>query len=146
MESPAVVVILWALIIVIMWCKIEWNNRAEVWYICLYRGIILDFPKTNTAKGWLLQIPTLLAVLFLLIFGIVCYIGLDPKFTFKDVSYIVSAILAIVGVIFVLTPTKAYVDLEGAPHLLTLNLIVFLFEDPEMLSAKGFKVVHYSKL
>merc|ERR1712151_310482 len=146
MEQPAVVLVLWVLICLIMWCKIEYNHRAEVWYFCLYRGIILDFPKTNTLSGWLCQKPTLIALTFLFVFGIVTYIGYDPHFNFNHVDDMFTAILAIVGLSFVLLLTKAYVDVEGAPQLLTVNLFVHLFEDPEMLSSKGFKVVHFLNL
>jgi len=146
MKEPAVVLTLWVLICLIMWCKIEYNHRAEVWYFCLCRGIILDFPKTNTLKGWLLQKPTLVAIVFLLTFGIVTYIGLDPGFRLDDYRYALSAVLSVVGLLFVLLMTRAYVDVEGAPQLLTLNLVIHLFEDPEMLRAKGFKVVHSSNL
>jgi hypothetical protein len=146
MKQPAVVLVLWVLICLIMWCKIEYNHRAEVWHFCLYRGIILDFPKTNTLSGWLCQKPTLMAVTFLLVFGVVTYVGYDPTFQFDNIDYMVAAILAIVGLSFVLLLTKAYVDVEGAPQLLTVNLFVYLFDDPEMLSSKGFKVVHFTNL
>jgi len=146
MKQPAVVLVLWVLICLIMWCKIEYNHRAEVWHFCLYRGIILDFPKTNTLSGWLCQKPTLMALTFLLVFGVVTYVGYDPTFQFDNIDYMIAAILAIVGLSFVLLLTKAYVDVEGAPQLLTVNLFVHLFEDPEILRSKGFKVVHFTNL
>lgn len=146
MEEPAVVVALWAVIICIMWFKIEYTHRAEVWFMCLYRGVILDFPKTNSPKGWLCQIPTFLAIVFLLTFGVVTYIGLDPKFDIDNHEHLITAIMAIVGILFVLFLTKGFVDLEGANQLLSLNLVVFLLEDPELLKDKGFSVVHFSQL
>lgn len=144
MGEPLVVLVLWALIIMIMWCKIEYNHRAEVWYFCLYRGIILDFPKTNSLKGWICQKPTFFALTFLIVFGGVTYIGLAELSL--DFNHGLSAIFAIAGVAFVLMLTKSFVDTEGAPQLLTLNLVIDAFEDPNMLSEKGFKVVHFTNL
>jgi hypothetical protein len=146
MEQPAVVGVLWVLIIAIMWCKIEYCHRAEVWYMCLYRGIIVDFPKTNKFKGWLCQPPMFLAYTFLAIFCVVTYIGLDPNFEFDSSEKAFQAILAVVGLLFVLLLTKAFVNAEGAPALLTLNMVIDVFQDPELLNAKGFKVVHFSCL
>jgi len=154
MSQPAYALILLAFVIAIAFCKIEYNHRAEVWHMCLYRGVIVDFPKTNTAAGWLLKIPTVLAISFLMVYGFVLYIGLDPDFKFplegetgrKGSDFLLTAILAILGVLFVLLMTKAFVDVEGAPQLQTLNLTVWLFEDPELLKEKGFTVVHFSQL
>jgi hypothetical protein len=30
----------------------EYRCRAELWYICICRGIILDFKKTHELKNW----------------------------------------------------------------------------------------------
>jgi len=146
MEQPAVMAVLWILIFIIMWCKIEYCHRAQVWHMCLYRGIILDFPKTNKPKLWLCKTPMLFAYSFLAIFGVVTYIGLDPSFQFKSSEHLLQALLAVVALIFVLLMTKAFVDTEGAPALLTLNMFMAVFEDCELLKAKGFKVVHFSCL
>eukprot|EP00930_Biecheleria_cincta_P004238 TRINITY_DN105137_c0_g1_i1.p1 TRINITY_DN105137_c0_g1~~TRINITY_DN105137_c0_g1_i1.p1 ORF type:complete len:234 (+),score=30.07 TRINITY_DN105137_c0_g1_i1:71-772(+) len=136
MSIPAIVIVLWVLIGLIMLFKIEYTHRAQVWYTCLNRGIIVDFPKTDTAAGWLCQVPVLVAVKFLFIFGFVTYIGLDPSFKFPEVSYLATAVLSIFGLTFVLTLTKGFVDLEGANHLLTLNLVIHYFEDRELFQAK----------
>jgi len=146
MEMPAIVATLWILISLIMWCKIEYCNRAELWYACLYRGIILDFPKTNKLKGWLCAPPMMFAYSFLLIFGAVLYVGLDPDFEFDSHENALQAILSVVGVIFILLLTKSFVNLEGAPALLTLNMVIAVFENPEFLKAQGFKVVQFADL
>ena len=36
-----------AMIFLIAWAKVEWEKRATVWYVCLYRGIIVNMPKTH---------------------------------------------------------------------------------------------------
>jgi len=141
MEQPVIVLVLWVIIGLIMWSKIEYNHRIAVWYICLNRGIIVDFPKTHKPKGWLLQLPTLFALTFLICVGIVIYVGLDPGFTFSDTDYIIAACLAIVGVAFVLLLTKQFVDLEGA-NLLSVNMMAHFLADDQILQDKGFKVVH----
>eukprot|EP00928_Gymnodinium_smaydae_P067373 TRINITY_DN50333_c0_g1_i1.p1 TRINITY_DN50333_c0_g1~~TRINITY_DN50333_c0_g1_i1.p1 ORF type:complete len:391 (+),score=47.57 TRINITY_DN50333_c0_g1_i1:134-1174(+) len=145
MKEPAIVATLWLCIGLIMWSKIEYNNRAEVWYICLCRGIILDFDKTDSFKGWFCQKPILFAIMFLILFGLVTYIGLD-RFAFNDLNNVQVAGFAVAGTLFVLTLTKGFVDIEGANTLLSLNMFVYLFEDPHMLQEKGFKVVHVSRL
>lgn len=146
MEQPAVVAVLWILIVVIMWCKIEYSHRAELWFVCLCRGIIVDFPKTHKLKGWLCQAPMFFAYSFLLIFGAVTYIGLDPHFKFEKSQYFLQAILAIVALAFVLLLTKSFVTLESAPSLLTLNMVIALFQDVDFLKAKGFKVVPFTHI
>lgn len=146
MKQPAVVLILWVIIVLIMWCKLEYAHRAEVWFICLCRGIILDFPKTYSLKGWLCQKPIFLAMIFLLLFGAVTYVGLDPNFYFEKPEYVWQAALAISGLAFVLMLTKGFVDLEGAPQLLTLNLFINGLADPDLLRDKGFAVVHFTRL
>jgi len=141
-----VVMVLWVIVVLIMWCKLEYSHRAEVWHICLCRGIILDFPKTYALKGWLCQKPMFLALFFLLIFGGVTYIGLDPHFHFAHIKYVQQAVLAMAGLAFVFTLTKGFVDLEGAPQLLTLNLFINGLADPDLLKDRGFKVVHFTRL
>jgi len=145
MENKVIVLVLWVIILLIMWSKIEYNHRCACWYICLNRGIILDFPKTHTPKGWLLQLPTLFALTFVLSVGIVIYIGLDPDFEFDSTENALSAVFAILGVLFVFTMTKAFVDLEGAPTL-SVNMLAFFCEDPEILKEKGYKLVKMSDL
>ena len=33
-----------------MLSKIEYSFRSELWFICLCRGVIIDFPKTDSAR------------------------------------------------------------------------------------------------
>merc|ERR1719265_2610209 len=147
MKEPAIVAVLWVLILLIMWCKIEYAHRTEVWYICLCRGVIVDFPKTNKPAKVFTQPPMIFAIIFILIFGLVTYIGLDPNFKFeKPDEDLLSALLTILAVLFVLTMTKSFVDMEGAPMLLTLNMVIAFFENPEFCKAQGFKVVHFANL
>lgn len=145
MDKKWVVVLLWVVIGLIMWCKIEYSHRAAVWYICLNRGIILDFQNTHELKGLMLQIPMLLAAVFIVSVGIVIYVGLDPEFKFSNTDYIISAVLAIVGVLFVFSMTKGFVDLEGAPTL-SVNMLTFFFDDENILEKKGYKVVKLADL
>ena len=42
--------------------------------------------------------------------------------------------------------TKEFVVIEGANSLLTLNMVVYLFQDEHLLREKGFRVVHMSRL
>jgi hypothetical protein len=146
MESPSVVVSLWLLILLIMWCKIDYGNFGEVWYILLCRGIILDFPKTDSLRGWICQTPTYFALAFMFLFGGVTYLGLDPHLDFDSWNNAETSVLSVVGLSFVLLLTKDYVDIEGANQLLSLNLVSTYFQDPEFLKQKGFTVVHVTQL
>ena len=33
-----------------MLSKIEYSFRSELWFICLCRGVIVDMPKTDSAR------------------------------------------------------------------------------------------------
>ena len=75
MKEPAVVIVLWVIISLLMLSKIEYSFRSELWFICLCRGVIVDFPKTDSARRWLCSPPVILSLVFLFVYSIVVYIG-----------------------------------------------------------------------
>ena len=146
MSNAAFMVIELSLIILIGWSKIEYAHRATVWNVCLARGIIVDFPKTHKATMWLRQMPMYFAYLFLFLHAFTVYLTLDPNLEKGELSDILQATLSILAVLFVLLMTKEFVVIEGANSLLTLNMVVYLFQDEHLLREKGFRVVHMSRL
>ena len=64
----------------------------------------------------------------------------------NEIVRVWSAGLFLVGLLFVIFLVKSFVDLEGAPRLLTLNLFIHYFQNPHMLESQGFKVIHQSQL
>ena len=146
MSNAAFMVIELSLIILIGWSKIEYAHRATVWNVCLARGIIVDFPKTHKAIMWLRQMPMYFAYLFLFLHAFTVYLTLDPNLEKGELSDILQATLSILAVLFVLLMTKEFVVIEGANSLLTLNMVVYLFQDEHLLREKGFRVVHMSRL
>lgn len=146
MDEPVWIIGLVLPISLIFWSKIEYCHRSEVWHMCLYRGVVLEFPHTNKPKLLFLATPMLFVYFFMLVYFLVAYIGLDPDFKLDESDNFIKAGLGLVATVFVLSLTKAFVDLEGAPALLTLNMAIAFFQDPELLKAKGFKTVHFSCL
>lgn len=151
MKLKWVVAVLWTIIGLILWTYLEYQARSEIWFICLCRGIIVDFHKTDSAVRWVCQKPMFFAYVFIIIFVVVTYVGLDPHLEIvahfeSHETDLASAIMAGVGLLFVIFMSKSVVDLEGSNWLLTPNLMIAYFKDPELLAAKGFKVVHLSQL
>ena len=146
MSNAAFMAIELSLIILIGWSKIEYAHRATVWNVCLTRGIIVDFPKTHKVTMWLRQLPMFFAYFFLFLHAFTVYLTLDPELEKGELSDILQAILSILAVLFVLLMTKEFVVIEGANSLLTLNMVVYLFQDENLLREKGFRVVHMSRL
>ena len=109
-----------------------------MWNVCLARGIIVDFPKTHKAIMWLRQMPMYFAYLFLFLHAFTVYLTLDPNLEKGELSDILQATLSILAVLFVLLMTKEFVVIEGANSLLTLNMVVYLFQDEHLLREKGF--------
>ena len=64
--------------------------------------------------------------LFLRVYGLST---LDPNLEKGELSDILQATLSILAVLFVLLMTKEFVVIEGANSLLTLNMVVYLFQD-----------------
>ena len=62
------------------------------------------------------------------------YLTLDPELEKGELSDILQAILSILAVLFVLLMTKEFVVIEGANSLLTLNMVVYLFQDEKFAS------------
>ena len=146
MSNAAFMAIELSLIILIGWSKIEYAHRATVWNVCLTRGIIVDFPKTHKVMMWLRQLPMFFAYVFLFLHAFTVYLTLDPELEKGELSDILQAILSILAVLFVLLMTKDFVVIESANSLLTLNMVVYLFQDENLLREKGFRVVHMSRL
>jgi hypothetical protein len=165
MKEGWVVVFLFIIVGLLMLFKFDYAHLAESWFICISNGIILDLEKTHKAPLWLKTRAVMLALLFILIFFCVIYIGYDPNFKFgidcdasnttltadqQDecdfVKNIVNAVLGTLVVIIAITLTKAVVCVEGDTGTLSMNMVVFMFGDPTFLSQKGFRVVHMSQL
>ena len=156
MKEPAVVIVLWVIIGLLMLSKIEYSFRSELWFICLCRGVIVDFPKTDSARRWLCSPPVILSLVFLLVYSIVIYISLDPDFEFEEAEVasgetsqghpLLVMGLGLMGLLFILLLAKATVDVEGATGTLSLNLMLTYFDDPTLLAHRGFTVVHFSRL
>jgi hypothetical protein len=146
MKDQVFIVLELLLIGLIGWSKVEYSHRATVWLICLTRGIIVDFPKTHKLTMWLKALPMFFAYGFLLLHALTVYLTLDPDFKKGDVSDILTAVLSILAVLFVLLMTKSFVVIEGANSLMTVNMFSYFFEDANILSDKGFRVVHISRL
>ena len=146
MEEPAVVAVLWIVVGLLMISKAEYVHRGELWFICLCRGVIVDMPKTDAPKKWLCSVPVLLSIIFLGVYAVVSYVGLDPEFKFKDGTDALSVCLGVLGILFILLLAKGTVDVEGATGTLSLNLALAYFNDPTMLAARGFTTVHLSQI
>lgn len=146
MKEPAIIAVLWVIISLLMLFKVDYAHQAEAWFICLCRGIVLDLPKTDSPKKWLISRPVAFALFFILIYLVVTYIGLDPDLTFSDHEKVLEAVLGAIGLLFVLMLTKTVVCVEGDTGTLSLNMLLFIFADPAMLADKGFRMVHISQL
>lgn len=129
----------------IIWCFIEYWARMECWFICLCRGIILDLEKTHEAGKWLCTIPMYFVYFFMIFVAILWALSYHPDNDNEWKRY-VGAALFLIGILFIIPLTKAFVDLEGAPRTLSLNMFMFLLNDPKVLSGRGYKLVHYSQL
>eukprot|EP01010_Urceolus_cornutus_P000398 NODE_1053_length_1141_cov_293.573260_g801_i0.p1 GENE.NODE_1053_length_1141_cov_293.573260_g801_i0~~NODE_1053_length_1141_cov_293.573260_g801_i0.p1 ORF type:complete len:265 (+),score=45.54 NODE_1053_length_1141_cov_293.573260_g801_i0:135-929(+) len=137
-----VIPVLWILIALIMVCYLEYWARAECWYSCICRGIIVDFRKTDSLKLWACNPVMFIAYAFIIIAGVLTAIGKDDT----TINRIVTGLLFVVGLLFVIFMTKGVIDLEGASRLQTLNLLLHYFVDPDLLKDKGFKTVHETQL
>lgn len=141
-----VLVLLILPIALIIWTFIEYWARMECWFICICRGIILDLEKTHSAPKWLCTIPMFFVYFFMLFVAILWAISYKPENDEEFWKRYVGAALFLIGILFILTLTKGFVDLEGAPRTLSLNMFIFLLNDRKVLSSRGYKVVHYSQL
>eukprot|EP01010_Urceolus_cornutus_P000919 NODE_142_length_2220_cov_310.188392_g115_i0.p1 GENE.NODE_142_length_2220_cov_310.188392_g115_i0~~NODE_142_length_2220_cov_310.188392_g115_i0.p1 ORF type:complete len:574 (-),score=96.07 NODE_142_length_2220_cov_310.188392_g115_i0:388-2109(-) len=137
-----VIAFLWILIALIMIFYIEYWARAECWYTCICRGIILDFRKTDKLMRWACNPIMWIAYTFIITAGVLT--GLAKEGSTKD--RIITGCLFVLGLLFVISLTKTIVDLEGSNRLQTVNLILAYFSDPELLRAKGFKMIHETQL
>eukprot|EP00667_Euglena_gracilis_P011202 EG_transcript_11426 len=137
-----VLALLWVMIGAIMVFWIEYRCRAELWYICICRGIILDFKKTDKLLKWALHPVMFIGYFFIIICTVI--VGLAST-TLDAWQRIVSGVLFAVGLAFVITLIKEFVDLEGAPNTLTVNMLLFLFKNPRLMRSKGLKLVHYTQ-
>ncbi len=137
-------------LILVMWSYIEYYSRSEAWYCCIVKGIILDLEKTHTATKWLCRIPVFFVYFFMLTVAVLYGISYNPPLNDKgqvdEFRRYLAAILYLLGFLFVLNMTKAFVDLEGAPNLLTLNMFLFYLDDNKLLEARGYKVIHFTNL
>lgn len=130
----------------IIWSFIEYWARMESWFICICRGIILNTEKTHTAPNWLCTVPMYFVYSFMILVAILWAISYKPEGDDAFWKRYVGAALFLIGILFILPLTKAFVDLEGAPRTLSLNMFIFLLNDPKVLSGRGYKVIHYSQL
>ena len=124
----------------ILWSYWEYCLRSKIWFVCLCRGIIVDFDKTDTAKRWATQVPMYFSYGMIVLSGLLTYLG-DTQDE-RQVDRIITSVMFLLGLTFVIFLCKSIVDLEGANKILTLNLFVNYFEDPLILASKGFKVIH----
>jgi len=148
MEYPAVIIVLWIIIGLLTLSKIEYSFRSELWFICICRGVIVDMPKTDSARRWLFSPPVLLSLLFIMVYSIVVYIGLDPDFDFNadGGNPLLQIFLGLMGLLFIFLLAKGTVDVEGATGTLSVNLMLTYFDDPTLLAHRGLTVVHFSRL
>lgn len=135
----------------IIWSFIEYWARSEIWYCCLCRGIILNMEKTNEFGKWACTLPLYFVYFFFTVVAVIWALTYKPEKDEKtgesksEMRY-VGAALFLIGILFILVMTKAFVDIEGAPRLLSVNMFIFLLDDAKVLSSRGYKVVHYSQL
>eukprot|EP00667_Euglena_gracilis_P012156 EG_transcript_12455 len=138
-----VIAVLWVIIAAITVFWIEYRCRAEVWYICLCRGIIVDFKKTHELKDWVLHRVMFLSYAFIVICGVV--VGLASS-SLSLWQRVLTGVLFAVGLAFVVLLARSFIDLEGAPRTLSVNLLLFHFRNPRLLRCRGFQLVHYTQL
>jgi hypothetical protein len=137
-------------LILIIWSFIEYWSRAEIWYCCLCRGIILDMEKTHELGKWACTLPLYFVYFFFTCVTVIWAITYEPKAdkdgVIKQEKRYIGAALFLIGILFILSLTKAFVDIEGSPRLLSVNMFIFYLGDVKVLSSRGYKVVHYSQL
>ena len=101
------------------------------------------FSETHKATMWLRQMPCISPTFscFTRVYGLS---DTRSKLEKGELSDILQATLSILAVLFVLLMTKEFVVIEGANSLLTLNMVVYLFQDEHWLREKGFRRPHVS--
>eukprot|EP00668_Euglena_longa_P028948 GGOE01036284.1.p1 GENE.GGOE01036284.1~~GGOE01036284.1.p1 ORF type:complete len:291 (-),score=103.68 GGOE01036284.1:265-1113(-) len=137
-----VLALVWVVFSLILMYYIEFWHRAELWYVCICRGLILDFKDTHEIKQWALHIVMITAFAFIAIYGIVVGISKDGALW----DQVVTGVLAAIGLVFIFKVCKSIITLEVANHLLTINMLITYLEDPQLLEAQGFRVIHQTQL
>ena len=130
----------------IAWFAVEYGHRRAVWFQCVCRGVVVDFCKTHEWRMWASATPMYCAYAFLFVHALVTYLGLDPSLERWRLVDVLTAALSVISILFVLLMTRNLVDLEGANAILTINMLLFLFDDKDMLAAQGFSVVRFDDL
>jgi len=160
-------------LILLIWSFIEYYKRQECWFICICRGIILDLEKTFKPVQIFCTLPLLFVYLFMLIMAVLYATSYQPQTdacgkivetNSTDTNSTTTAttttddeddnewkryskaVLFLLGIVFIVSLTKAFVDLEAAPKTLSMNLFIFLHGDKSILEDRGYKVVHFSQL
>eukprot|EP00667_Euglena_gracilis_P017388 EG_transcript_18303 len=137
-----VLALIWVVFSLILIYYIEFWHRAELWYVCICRGLILDFKDTHELKQWALHVVMLTAFVFIITCGVI--VGISKGGELWD--QVVTGVLTAIGLVFVFKVCKSIITLEDANHLLTINMLITYMEDPHLLEAQGFKVIHQTQL
>uniref|UniRef100_A0A7S4GBW6 Uncharacterized protein n=1 Tax=Eutreptiella gymnastica TaxID=73025 RepID=A0A7S4GBW6_9EUGL len=127
---------------VIMIYYVEFWCRAEIWWMCICRGLILDYKKTHELKMWTKHPVILTALVFMIFCGIMVGVGKDGS----TWDQIVTGVLTVISLLFILKLCLSILALEAANRLLTVNLWMYFLDDPELLKGQGFKTIHQNEL
>lgn len=137
-----VLALIWIVFALIMVYYVEFWHRAELWHVCICRGLILDYKDTHELKQWVLHPVMLTAFAFILTCGVIVGISKEGEVWEK----IVTGVLTAIGLAFVFSVCKSIIGLEEGNRILTLNMLITYLDDPHLLEAQGFKVIHQTQL
>lgn len=134
----------------LIWAYIEYWSRAEAWYCCICKGIILDMEKTHLLSKWICALPMYFVYAFMITSAILYALAYEPDKNDEGITQeykrYLGAALYLMGILFMISLAKSIVDIEGAPRILSLNMFIYHLKDPKVLTSKGYKVVHFSQI
>lgn len=130
--------IMWTPVGIIAFGYFEYYARAEVWHICISRGIILDLDKTEWFRSVLFMFDLFLILLVCGLVGAMDNESDQGKRAWRAISMLFA-------MAFTIRVVQQIVDLEGANRMHTLNTFISL-TNPHLLEHHGYKLVHYTQI
>lgn len=141
--GSAYVVIEFVMIVMIVWCVVEYGYRRVVWFICIVWGVCVMFEKMEGFRVWATRVSMTFVIVFVALYGFIMYLGLDLMLLKGELVDIFFVVLLILVVMFVLLMMKNLCDIEGANALLTVFMFVYFFDDDDILVECGFVMVFF---
>ena len=104
----------------------------------------LASPRRPRPQAWALNPIMFIAYFFMFFMFLTVFFGSVNELGWGKAAG--TGVLFLIGLGFVVLLTKEFIDIEGSPRTPSVNMLLFFFNNPDLLLQKGYKTVHETRL